>query len=323
MDKRFVKNKFNDLKTMLKKTFPVLILTSCFLFLISFKTAPAHYFQKPALATIVIDAGHGGKDAGAKGSFSYEKDITLAIALKLQKALQDAMPDVNIVMTRTTDVFDHVTVKAAKANAAKGDLFISIHCDAGQAVRHSEVTGSKTQVYYTGKGKSRKKHTRKVPTYRYWTTPSPAKGASTYIWAADRSDNKELAMRENESIYIDTTLAKQIGDFDPDSPEGRIFYSLKTQRYFQQSASLALTVEEEFSNIGRAVRDALQRQIGIWVLQATAMPSILVETGYITNPEEEEYLNSEKGQLETAEVITKAVVRYRYLLEHPNTEAGN
>src|SRR5215831_9858480 len=139
--------------------------------------------QGAALRTIVIDAGHGGKDDGASGSYSKEKDITLAIALKLQKTLAAAMPDVNIVMTRTTDVFDPPPVKANKANTAGGDLFVSIHCDYVSPIRHSEIVGYKTQTYYTGKGKSRKKHTRQVPQYHYWTTPNPAKGASTYIWA--------------------------------------------------------------------------------------------------------------------------------------------
>ncbi|HNP22171.1 MAG TPA: N-acetylmuramoyl-L-alanine amidase [Panacibacter sp.] len=307
---------------MRKKILTFITLTGCFIFLASFKISPARFLQRPGIRTIVIDAGHGGKDGGAQGNYSWEKDITLQIALKLQKTLQDAMPDVNIVMTRTTDVFDAPPIKANKANSANGDLFISIHCDAADPQRHSEQTGTKTQTYYTGKGKSRKKHTRKVPTYRYWTTPNPAKGASTYIWAAHKNDDKELAMRENESLYIDSSQANEIKDFDPDSPEKMILYRLKTQQYFERSASLALTVEEEFSSIGRSVRDALQRQVGIWVLQATAMPSILVETGYITNPEEEDYLNSDKGQQETADVITKAVIRYRYSLEHPNS-TGN
>lgn len=304
---------------MAKKTFYFLTLTS-FILLTSFKTGSGKiaHLQRPGLRTIVIDAGHGGKDFGAAGSYSYEKDITLAIALKLQRTLQEAMPDVNIVMTRTTDVFDAPPVKAQKANDAHGDLFISIHCDAADPIRHSEIVGYHTQTYYTGKGSSRKKHTRKVPTYHTWYTPNPAKGASTYIWAVHKNEDKELAMRENESLYIDSTLATQVQDFDPNSPEKMILYTLKTQQYFERSASLALTVEEEFSNIGRSTRDALQRQVGIWVLQATAMPSILVETGYITNDEEEKYLNSDKGQQETADVITKAVMRYRYSLEHPN-----
>jgi N-acetylmuramoyl-L-alanine amidase len=303
---------------MFKKIICFITLASCLSVFTSFKTVRSGSFKKPALRTIVIDAGHGGKDDGASGKYSNEKDITLAIALKLQQTLQETMPDVNIVMTRTTDVFDAPPIKASKANAAGADLFVSIHCDYASPIRHSELIGYKMQTYYTGKGKNRKKHTRKVPRYRYWSTPNLAKGASTYIWAVHKNDDKELAMRENESLYIDSSLLKQVGDFDPDSPEKRILYTLKTQQYFQRSATLALTIENEFANIGRSVRDALQRQVGIWVLQATAMPSVLVETGYLSNPEEENYLNSEKGQQETAEVITKALVRYRYTLEHPS-----
>jgi N-acetylmuramoyl-L-alanine amidase len=308
---------------MLKKIVLLITLSASLSIFTSLKVDRLRQSQRQLLRTIVIDAGHGGKDDGASGRYSKEKDITLEIALKLQTTLQEAMPDVKIVMTRTTDVFDAPPIKANKANAAGGDLFVSIHCDYGDPIRHSEITGYRTQTYYTGKGKSKKKHTRRVPVYHYWSTPNPAKGASTYIWAAHKNDDKELAMRENESLYIDSSLLKQVGDFDPDSPEKRILYSLKTQQYFQRSASLALTVEEEFANIGRSVRDALQRQVGIWVLQATAMPSILVETGYISNPEEEDYLNSEVGQQETADVIVKALSRYRYSLEHPSLEGDN
>lgn len=304
---------------MLNKKILFGTLIGCTFLLSSFSISSGNpaIIQKQGLKTIIVDAGHGGQDAGADGSYSKEKDLTLQIALKLQQTLQTAMPDVNVVMTRTTDVFDNPRVKADKANDAHGDLFISIHCDAADPIKHSEVTGYRTQTYYTGKGKSRKKRTRKVPTYRVWHTPNPAKGASTYIWAVHKNDDKELAMRENSSLYIDSTLGDQLKDFNPDDPVSLILYKLKTQQYFERSASLALTVEEEFENIGRAVRGALQRQVGIWVLQAVAMPSILVETGYITNPEEEEYLNSDKGQQETADAITKAVQRYRYSLENP------
>jgi N-acetylmuramoyl-L-alanine amidase len=286
----------------------------------SFRIAPVYStgikpVTQTTLRTIVIDAGHGGKDFGAKGSYSYEKNVTLAIALKLQATLQQALPDVKIIMTRTTDVFDAPPVKANKANAAKGDLFICIHCNAAPAIRHSEQTGYKTQTYYTGKGKKRKKHTKKVPSYRYWTTPNPAKGTETYIWAADRNDNKEVAMRENESLYIDSTLLQQIGDFDPDSPETKFYYSLKTQQYFQRSANLALDVENEFTKLGRVSREARQRGVGIWVLQATAMPSILVETGFITNPEDEDYLNSVDGQQQICNAISQAVQHYKVALE--------
>ena len=302
-----------------KKILFITLIGSTFL-LSSFKISSGEIvrYQKQGIKTIIVDAGHGGEDGGADGHYSKEKDLTLKIAIKLQQTLQLAMPDVNVVMTRTTDVFDNPRVKADKANNANGDLFISIHCDAADPIRHSEVTGHKTQTYYTGKGSKRVKRTRKVPTYHVWYTPNPAKGASTYIWAVHKNDDKELAMRENSSLYIDSTLGEQLKGFNPDDPVNLILYKLKTQQYFERSASLALTVEEEFENIGRAIRGALQRQVGIWVLQAVAMPSILVETGYITNPEEEDYLNSEKGQQKTADAITKAVQRYRYSLENPS-----
>ena len=285
----------------------------------SFKVAPSYVnIKRPvqnALRTIVIDAGHGGKDFGAKGVYSYEKNVTLAIALKLQATIQQALPDVKIVMTRTTDIFDDPREKAEKANNAKGDLFICIHCNSAKPIRHSEVTGYRTKTYYTGKGSKRKKHTKKVPTYRYWSTPNPAKGTETYIWAADRNDNKELAMIENESLYMDSALAQQIGEFDPSAPEKKIYYTLKTQQYFQRSANLARDVENEFIKIGRTSREARQRGVGIWVLQATNMPSILVETGFISNPEEEDYLNSVDGQQQLCDAITNAVMHYKTALE--------
>ena len=125
-------------------------------------------------------------------------------------------------------------------------------------------------------------------------------------------------MQENASLYIDSNLAKQIGDFDPSSPENKIVYSLKTQQYFQRSANLAIDVENEFEKIGRTSRGAKQRQVGIWVLQATAMPSILVETGYITNPQEEDYLNSVDGQQQICDAISNAVQHYKTALETNN-----
>lgn len=301
----------------MQRKFVVFFKLFCFIFFLtsfhsfSQTTTPPN---QDLLRTIVIDAGHGGKDFGAKGAYSYEKDITLAIALKLQTTLQKAMPDVKIVMTRTTDIFDDPKVKAEKANAAKGDLFLCIHCNSASDIKHSEVTGYKTQTYYTGKGKKRKKHTRKVPTYHVWYTPNPATGTETYIWAADRNDNKEVAMQENESLYLDSATAKQIGDFDPGSPEKKIYYTLKTQQYFQRSASLAKDVENEFIKIGRTSREAKQRGVGIWVLQATAMPSILVETGFISNPSDEDYLNSATGQQQICDAITNAVLHYRVSL---------
>jgi N-acetylmuramoyl-L-alanine amidase len=124
-----------------------------------------------------------------------------------------------------------------------------------------------------------------------------------------------LAMRENASLFQDKSTSKDVTDFDPNSPEKRILYSLKTQQYFARSAKLAIEVEQEFKKAGRISREVKQRQVGIWVLQATAMPSILIETGYISNPTEEDYLNSKTGQAQITGAIVKALKRYKMGLD--------
>jgi N-acetylmuramoyl-L-alanine amidase len=280
-------------------------------FLVGFKPAP-----KSRLKKIIIDAGHGGHDVGAEGRFSKEKDVSLGVALKLGKMLEDQIPNVDVVLTRTADIYQSPPTKANIANYNKGDLFISIHCNSAAAVKHTEISGYRTEVYYTGKGRKKKKHTRKIPEYRSWTTPNPAKGTETYIWGAHKNALKEKAMRENESLYLDSATANFVKDFNTNSPDRMILYSLKTQQYFNRSANLAQTVEEEFKKVGRISRQAQQRQVGIWVLQAVAMPSILVETGFISNPQEEDYLNSDKGQNEIVRCIVQALKRYKYSLDN-------
>jgi N-acetylmuramoyl-L-alanine amidase len=272
------------------------------------------YYQKAKLKKIIIDAGHGGHDGGAEGRYSKEKDISLAVAMKLGKLIEEEVPDVEVVQTRTQDIYQSPPTKANIANYNKGDLFISIHCNSAPAIKHSAVAGYTTQVYYTGKGRKKKKHTRKVPKYRYWTTPNEAQGTETYIWGVQKTDMKEKAMRENEALYLDSATAAFVKDFDPNSPDRMILYSLKTQQYFNRSANLALTVEDEFRKVGRISRQAQQRQVGIWVLQAVAMPSILVETGFISNPREEDYLNSDEGQNEIVRCVVQALKRYKYSL---------
>ncbi|HEX8461415.1 MAG TPA: N-acetylmuramoyl-L-alanine amidase [Segetibacter sp.] len=282
-------------------------------------TAPK---QKAKLRKIIIDAGHGGHDVGAEGKYSKEKDISLAVAIKLGKQIQEQLPDIEVVLTRSTDIYQSPPTKANIANFNKGDLFISIHCNSAGAIKHSELTGYSTETYYTGKGKKKKKHTRKVPQYRNYTTPNPAKGTETYIWGVQKTDMKERAMRENESLYLDSATANFVKDFDPNSPDRMILYSLKTQQYFNRSANLALTVEEEFKKVGRISRQAQQRQVGIWVLQAVAMPSILVETGFISNPDEEDYLNSDNGQNEIVRCVVQALKRYKYSLDNQGSASG-
>ena len=271
--------------------------------------------QKAALRTIIVDAGHGGKATGAKGDYSYEKDICLDIALKLGKKLEQEFPELKILYTRTTDVYTDNRWRADFANSNKGDLFISIHVNAAPKIRHNKFAGYRTQTYYTGKGKKRKKHTRKVPRYTVYYTDNPSHGTETYIWAADRSDEKEEFIGSDvnspEVLEDSTEYTPNIND-----PEFKAKALLWTKRYFDKSYMLASFVEEAFIGVGRFSRGVKQRnEKGIWVLQATSMPSILVETGFITYRSDEDYLNSEKGQDEVAENVLAAVKKYKQVTE--------
>lgn len=308
---------------MRKYLLAILLLCFCGFVAMSFIQSKELPIQKQALRKIVIDAGHGGADGGAHGKFSHEKDIALAVSLKLEQMLHDEMPEIEVVMTRREDIFSSVIVKANIANQAKGDLFVCIHVNDASPQRHSEVIGHHTETYYKGKGKKKKKLTRTVADYRRWTTPSPAKGTETYIYGVGKTDAKKEALSENMDLYMDSVSAKELKDFNPNDPTKMMISTIKTQQYFQRSANLALTIEEEFQKLGRISRQAQQRQKGIWVLQAVAMPAVLVETGFISNPEDEEYLNSEEGQDQICEVITKAVLRYKKSLEAQKKENGN
>lgn len=275
--------------------------------------------QKRGIKRVVVDAGHGGKDFGAGGKYSNEKDIALAVALKLEQELKKEMPDIEVVQTRTTDVYDHPTVKANKANAAKGDLFIAIHCNSADPIHHSELVGYKTVKYKKGK----KWRTKEVPQYRSYTTPNPAKGTETFIWGTDKNDDKERALRENVEIDNDTTMVNEYKKMN--DPEHVAMISLKMSQYAERSRNLAFAVQNEFIKVGRIDRQAQQRKVGIWVLQAVAMPAILVELGFISNPEEEDYMNSPNGQIELSQCISRAVKQYKTLIENKmnnNTGSG-
>lgn len=275
--------------------------------------------KKKVIKTIIVDAGHGimenGGHNGAKGSYSYEDDICLAVSKELVKNFHDELPEIRIVESRPTEKITAIHRRAEIANENKGDLFICIHVNAAVPQRHTEITGYKRVTYYEGKGKKRKKKTKSVPQYRFWTTPNPAKGAETYICGAHKNDDKELAVRENAPMMEEENYKANYGDIDPNSPEFIALSLLKTKQYFKRSTTLAGYVQDEFAKVGRVDRDVRQRQVGIWVLQATAMPSILVETGYITNRSEEDYLNSKEGQKEVADCIIKAVKTYIAWLE--------
>jgi N-acetylmuramoyl-L-alanine amidase len=229
--------------------------------------------------------------------------------------ISSSFPGVKVIRTRSNDEYVHLHKRADVANHNHGDLFISIHVNSAPAVQHKEFIGNKTVVDYVGKGKKKKKITRQIPQYRYYTTPNPAKGTETYIWGAHKNEDKEIALKENAPMLAEDNYKQNYGDIDPNSPEFIALSLLKTKQFFKRSATLAGMVEEQFTLAGRTSRGQKQRQVGIWVLQATAMPSILVETGYISNRAEEDYLNSREGQLEIASCVNKAVKNYISWLE--------
>ncbi|MES1218655.1 MAG: N-acetylmuramoyl-L-alanine amidase, partial [Bacteroidota bacterium] len=184
---------------MLKRTILILSFISSCIILLSF--IPREKNHQKNVRTIIVDAGHGimenGGHNGAKGSYSYEDEICLAVSKQLVARLKTEMPEIKVIESRPTERIVPLHRRAEIANENKGDLFLCIHVNAAGPIRHSELTGYKTVTSYVGKGKKRKKVTRKVPQYRRWTTPNPASGTETYIWGAHKNDDKEVAMREN------------------------------------------------------------------------------------------------------------------------------
>jgi len=283
----------------------IVITTLCINNYTAAQTAP----KSPKIKTIIIDAGHGGSDQGAKGTYSTEAQITLQLALRLDTLLRKEMPDTRFVMTRTTDIYHHVREKANIANRENGDLFVCIHVNA--APPKKTVTGYKSVAYYKGKGSKRKKLYKKVPIYQ--TSPNPVHGTSTYVWAADRADEKTQGIIEDDR-YESSAEVMDIPDVN--SPEAIIKARLWSQKFFKNSVRLASIIESEFTAIGRKSMGVLQRNhMGIWVLQATNMPAVLIETGFITNQEEEDFLNSEEGQVKMTRAIADAVIKYKIMID--------
>lgn len=288
------------------------------------------YSQAPKkIKTIIIDPGHGGSDFGAKGEYegtlgSLEKNITLAISLKLVAELKKQMPGVKIIPTRTTDVFDNVNKKAQFANENHGDLFVCIHADAVNLKTGSRITGYRTETYtttkYVGKGRRKKKivtpHQREVAIKEYFKIPTERKGTSTWIFAAHKTNDKIKAM-ENSDLLFNTEQNDSSLNINYDSPEWKANALLYTQNYLKKSYKLGSLIQEQISTMGRQDLGIHQRQVGIRVLSATQMPAVLIETGFIANYDDERYLNSEKGQQEIAEAITKALIKYKDQFDNP------
>ncbi|MES2776725.1 MAG: N-acetylmuramoyl-L-alanine amidase [Bacteroidota bacterium] len=283
------------------------------------------------MQTIILDPGHGGLDPGAGGQYSTEAQCALAISFKIRDLLAQEMPDVKVLMTREKDELPGgsrskdaaLKYRANFANENKGDLFLCIHLNSANVRYGRRLEGYRTETYfvYTGKGKRKKKisKTREVPIYTKYRLPheQQAHGTETYIWAANKGTFKQGAVTATEEraagegMESDSAFQAEIN-----SVEYKIRMGQYTKYFFRKSYNLATFCEEEFIKAGRFSRGVMQRnEKGIWVLQATGMPSILVETGFISDKDEEDYLNSEKGQAEVAANVVTAVKRYKELLE--------
>jgi N-acetylmuramoyl-L-alanine amidase len=298
----------------------ILVILTCIALLplsFGFKKAPP---KRKGVQTIIIDPGHGGRDQGAKGSITTEAKICLAVGLKLGKVIEQKFPGVKVLYTRTTDIIpgnkpdknQGLRYRAEFANQSGGDLFIAIHANSAPRIKHKTPAGYK----YVGKGKKR----RKVQTYKYYTTPNPAHGTETYIWAADESGHKtDMIKPDDEFGEADSTLTMP----DMDDPVMKAFQLLYAKKYFENSLHFATLIEAEFVKEGRVSRGVKQRNdVGIWVLHATGMPSVLVETGFISDKEEEQYLDSEKGQDEIVQNISNALANYIAAKEKAPASSG-
>ena len=297
-----------------------------FTFLALFLSTSMAQTASKGVKRIVIDPGHGGQDIGSTGKYSTEAAVSLAISLKLEQYIKQNLPDVEVLLTRTTDVYNSVVEKAKIANQMKGDLFVCIHTNSARGTAQREIVGYTTKSYSVKKKGKKRKVTREVPIYKTTFLPSTAKGTETFIYSVAKSEQRKEAASEmvDEVVEkLDSVSERQIKELNEADPTRSMMASLLTQQYFQRSASLALTVEEEFQKAGRISREAKQRPVGIWVLQAVQMPAILIETGFISNPEEEDYLNSEEGQNQICEAVTKAIVRYKTSLEQQKNSNNN
>ncbi len=235
------------------------------------------------LRTIVIDPGHGGHDHGCSGNHSKEKHISLKIAKKLGNYIQSKFPKVKVIYTRDRDVFVPLYTRAAIANRNNADLFISIHCN---AISHHKQS---------------------------------VRGTETYIMGAhDTDENLDVAKRENKAILLEKDYEKNYHGFDPESPEGHIILSMVQNAFLEQSISFAQKVENNFQHIaGRKSRGV--KQAGFLVLRETAMPSVLIESGYLTNLKEEQFMKSDKGQDDLAFAIYQAFISYKKEIELDNS----
>ncbi len=241
--------------------------------------------EKTSITKVVIDAGHGGKDPGTIGKKSQEKNVALQIALKLSEEIRSQCKGVTVICTRTTDEFIELHERAEIANRYKADLFISIHCNANP------------------------KHT--------------FQGAETYVMGLHRTEaNLEIAKKENAAILMEPDYSTNYNGFDPNSDESYITFTLFQNAFLEQSSRFASYVQDEMKDrVG--MNDRGVRQAGFLVLYKTTMPSVLIETGFLSNPEEEKFLISEKGQQYISSAICRAFRKFKAKMEGNGKELAS
>lgn len=229
------------------------------------------------LKIVVIDPGHGGEDPGALGSKSKEKDVVLGIGLKLGKLINDNLNGVKVIFTRNEDIFIPLHERAEIANRNNADLFISIHANA-----------NKNHAVY---------------------------GVETYAMGLHTSEkNLEVAKKENAAITFEKDYSSHYEGYDPNSAESFIIFSLMQNTYLDQSLDFAGIVEEKVDKLASRTARGV-KQAGFLVLWKTTMPSVLIETGFITNVDEEKYLDSEEGQVAIAKSIYNAFYDYKVKID--------
>ena len=259
---------------------------------------------KRKVRTIVIDPGHGGKDPGCNGVSCKEKDVSLAVALKFGKLIEENIKDVKVIFTRKTDVFVELEDRAKIANDNNADLFISIHCNAAGKpvmIKDKKTGKMRAKTFKNSKGKTIVVET---------ANPEPF-GSETYVMGLKNEEGKmKVAQRENSAMLLEDNYETKYQGFDPNSEESYIIMSNYTSSYVIQSAGLALKIQEQYFKKAGRVDKGVHRQ-SIWVLWRTSMPSVLTEIGYLTNPQEEKFLGSEKGQTYISACLFRAFRKYK------------
>jgi N-acetylmuramoyl-L-alanine amidase len=234
--------------------------------------------QRFKVRTIVIDAGHGGKDPGTRGRYSLEKTVALSIALKLRRALAEQMPELKVIMTRSDDTFIPLDERAEIANEHHANLFISIHCNS-----------SPEGIAYSS---------------------HKQKGVMVLVYAFHRKGEQAEALRENSSISLEKDYKERYEAYNEDDPANAIILNAYMQKYRKQSILFGNLLMDQFKNVDNRVGIGVKEQ-GVLVLAHSAMPAVLIETGFINNPEEEDYLNSATGQAEIVDAIVQSIKNYK------------